>query len=77
MTCKFSETPRDEQGKFVIGAQVRVCKRMPPTPILIPRGPNLSLESAWPVLPLTGHCFEFAVNEQAANVVEPNPGSVQ
>lgn len=71
MTCLFSEAPRDETGKVVIGAYVRVCKRLPPGPIFVPRASGLSLESAWPIVPLNEFCHEF--QERVSPTAEPAP----
>ena len=64
MTCKHAEMARDETGKVVIGAPVRVCIRFPPVPILMPtaRG-GLAMTSAWPQVPCTATCHEYSPRE--------------
>ncbi len=65
MNCKWSEPVRDNKGQVVFGQPVRVCKRLPPTPIFAPARGGLELKSAWPTVGLQDTCGEYLPNDGA------------
>jgi len=75
--CKFSEAPRDERGQIVFGADVRVCKRMPPNTVVIPTQRGLSINAAWPTVPNGGHCFCYELNLAIGGAVSSIPETQQ
>jgi hypothetical protein len=68
MTCKYSEPPKSADGKVVLGQGVRVCKRNPPVPILVPVQNGVSMQSVYPMVGLTDECGEFRAHEDEGDV---------
>lgn len=62
MSCKYSDTPRDQQGKVVLGQASRICKRFPPAHILLPdQHGRTQLQYCWPIVGLMDECGEYCI----------------
>lgn len=68
MSCKYSDLPRDNEGKVLVGQPIRICKRYPPAPILLPdaRG-NMAQRYGWPVVGLLDQCGEFSGDNESTD----------
>lgn len=63
--CRFSIVSQDQNGK--INFRQRVCKKNPPTPILITTPQGILQNNMWPSLAATDRCFS---HEPLAAVIE-------
>ena len=77
MSCRYSEPPRDANGKVVIGQAngARMCKRFPPTPMLVPVQSGVGVQYVWPMMGLMDSCGEFrsSANGHEAVAIEDAP----
>ena len=71
--CRFS-TPAVNNGK--INFKQRICKRNPPAALIVPGPQGPLLQSMWPSLDITAHCFSH--EPMAVMVLEPPlPGEIK
>lgn len=67
-TCAFSIAAQDADGK--INFQARVCRKNPPTPVVVPTPNGPGMRNLWPIMSTGDYCFSHA----AAEFEVPLPG---
>lgn len=60
--CRFTTV---EQAPPPNLQKVRLCKRFPPVPVLVPVRGGATLTAMWPPMQDNGHCHEFSAAEPA------------